>query len=96
MADSKWSVDGCGQPAAVEVRLYDVYPDGTIFDERDYTCPFLCPEHLRDKELKAQGERKPRGFVRYPYTNQHGAQGFTIYRPINGSSSPAPSSRSSI
>jgi hypothetical protein len=27
-------------------------------------------------------ERKARGSVRYPYTNRHGAQGFSVYRPL--------------
>jgi hypothetical protein len=80
MSDAKCSVPKCGDAAAVEVRLYDVYPDGTIFDERDFTCPYLCAHHLIENENGAKGERRPRGTVRYPHSNQDVAQGFTIYR----------------
>jgi hypothetical protein len=78
------SVTGCGDAAAVEVRLYDVYPDGTLFDERDNTCPFLCSRHLVENENGANGVRKPRGIMRYPHSNRHFAQGFTIYRRLGG------------
>jgi hypothetical protein len=76
------SVDGCERRADVEARLYDVYHDGRIFDEQDHTCPYLCAHHVQQNEAEARGERKPRGMVRYPYTNSHSAQGFTIYRPL--------------
>lgn len=81
----KCSVSGCGKNAYVEVRLYDVYlapyaPE--VFDERDSTCPYLCGKHLNENEKQARGERKPRGDVQYPYTNKHGAQGFTVYRVL--------------
>jgi hypothetical protein len=33
-----------------------------------------------ENEAEAKGERKPRGLVRYPYSNRDNAQGFTIYR----------------
>ena len=77
------SVKGCTNEAIHEVILYDFYlHDGTVFFEQDYTCPFICAEHATENEEEARGERRPRGDVDYPYTNQHGAQGFTIYRPI--------------
>ncbi len=79
MAENKCSAPHCGEVAAVEVRLYDVYAD-RVFDEQDRTCPFLCAKHLMDNEARAEGERKPRGVVNYPYSNQERAQGFTIYR----------------
>ncbi len=50
------SVEGCGRAADVEVRLYNVYHDGTVFDERDDTCPFLCQRHVAENEQRAQGE----------------------------------------
>jgi len=79
----KCSVSGCTADAVCEVILYDVYlHDGTVFFEQDYTCPYLCAEHVVENEAEAKGERKPRGVVTYPYTNQHAAQGFTIYRPL--------------
>lgn len=78
----KCHVDGCPNPAAVEVILYDVYHDGHVFFEQDVTCPHLCQEHVAENEKKAAGVRKPRGSVSYPYSNGHGAQGFTIYRPL--------------
>ncbi len=82
------SAPGCENAAVVEARLYDVYvddPNVLMFDERDFTCPFLCDAHVRENETRAKGERKPRGSVRYPFTNQHQAQGFTIYRPLQDS-----------
>ncbi len=77
-------VEGCAEEATAEVILYDVYTSGEVFFERDNTCSFLCTAHLIENERKAAGERKPRGHVNYPFTNRHGAQGFTIYRPLVG------------
>lgn len=78
------SVPECPNSATVEVLLYDVYlhPDGGVFSEQDRTCPFLCENHMIENEERAEGERRPRGDTRYPYTNQNGAQGFTIYREL--------------
>jgi len=53
-----------------------------VFFERDETCSYLCEEHTAENEHSAIGERRPRGTVRYPFTNRHGALGFTIYRPL--------------
>jgi len=79
----KCSVDGCDKPAAYRVILYDFYPhNGDSFWEQDFTCPFICTAHAIENEKTADGERKPRGFVRYRYTNQQAAQGFSIYEPI--------------
>lgn len=78
----KCSVKGCDRKAVAEVILYDVYSDGELFFEQDRTCPFICAKHLIENEEGAKGERKPRGMVAYPHTNQHVAQGFTIYRPL--------------
>ena len=78
-------VPGCTNEAEVEVILYDLYLDGArsdVFFERDYTCPFLCRRHMAENEEQARGARKPRASVDYPYTNRNGAQGFTIYRPL--------------
>lgn len=72
----------CDDAAAVEVTLYDVYPDGQVFFEQDYTCPYLCEDHVAENERSVSGERRPRRITVYKYTNQNGAQGFTIYRPI--------------
>ena len=79
----KCNIHGCKKPAEFEVILYDVYPyDELVFFQRDFTCPFLCGEHMAENELYASGIREPRGYVRYPYSNQEAAQGFTIYRPL--------------
>jgi len=80
------SVDGCEREAAVKVILYDVYlyyADGGVFFEQDFTCPFLCAEHMSENESQAKGVREPRGFVKYPYTNRNRALGFTIYFPLD-------------
>jgi hypothetical protein len=77
-------VKGCNEQAVFQVILYDFYPhDGELFSEKDITCPFICTGHAIENEQSAKGERKPRGSVDYQYTNQHGAQGFTIYQPIS-------------
>jgi hypothetical protein len=82
---AKCAVEGCKNPARVEVILYDVYPvEGHVLFEQDYTCPYLCAEHMVENEKKAKGVRKPRGSVSCPYSNKDGAQGFTIYRPLDG------------
>ena len=76
------NVPNCNSEADYEVVLYDVYHDGEVFFERDTTCSFICARHAAENEREAKGERRPRGIVDYPYTNQHGAQGFTIYKPL--------------
>lgn len=82
----KCSVTSCSSDAICEVILFDVYThDGTVFFEQDSTCPYLCADHILENEKEAKGERKPRGVVHYPYTNQHRAQGFTIYKPLKQS-----------
>jgi len=80
------SAPGCERAAAVRVILYDVYlynTEAEVFYEEDYTCPYLCAEHVTENETKAVGVREPRGFVKYPYTNRGSAQGFTIYLPLD-------------
>lgn len=80
---TKCSVENCTNPAEFEVVLYDFYENhNEIFYEQDYTCPFLCNTHLEQNESEAVGERVPRGDVHYPYTNRHGAQGYSKYNPI--------------
>jgi hypothetical protein len=85
VAMPKCSVVTCTNSATVEVRLYAVYlqgPGTIIFDEQDFTCPYLCGEHVEENERSAKGERKPLGIVEYPFSNLHRAKGFTIYRPL--------------
>lgn len=80
---TKCSVDNCENLAEYEVVLYDFYEyPKTTFYEQDYTCPFLCKEHLEINEMNAKGERKPRGHVQYPFTNRHHAQGYSKYNPL--------------
>ena len=86
---STCSVPGCDKPATHLVVLYDEYPYGAIFEEQDYTCPFICDEHKAINEMRACGVRRPRGFVRYPFTNQHWAQGWTKYVPIHSTKATA-------
>ena len=77
------SVENCNSKADYEVVLYDYYQSySETFYKQDYTCPFLCQKHLEENENKAQGERRPRGTVHYPFTNKHGAQGYSKYNPI--------------
>jgi hypothetical protein len=83
--EHKCSVKGCGKAADVEVILYDVYlSEIDLFFEQDYTCPYLCFAHMVENERGALGIRAPRGHVRYPFSNRHDAQGFTIYQPLRG------------
>ena len=107
----KCSVNGCGEKAAVQVILYDVYSEGLVFFEEDRTCPRLCTRHLIENEQGAASQdgqeagtrnlasgpdvekrlspppktrfRRTRGMIQYPFTNRDGAQGFTIYKPLN-------------
>jgi hypothetical protein len=79
----KCNIRGCKKPAEFEDMLYDVYMyDEHVFFERAITCPFLCSEHMAENEMYASGTRAPREYVRYPDSNQQGALGFTIYRPL--------------
>jgi hypothetical protein len=81
----KCAVANCKNDAVFEVRLYDIYlylHTGEIFDEQDFTCPYLCASHMLENEEQAEGVREPRGDVTYPYTNKHDAQGFSIYREL--------------
>jgi hypothetical protein len=76
------SVSDCEAPASVKVFLYDVYSDGEVFEEQDITCPYLCEAHRAENESSASGERRPRGITLYKFSNQNGAQGYTIYKPV--------------
>ena len=78
----KCAVAGCQSDAVAEVIQYDVYHDGSILFQQDETCPYLCAKHLVQNEDEAAGVREPRGIVEYPHSNRHGAQGFTIYKPL--------------
>ncbi len=74
------SVKGCSDEAAYKVILYDAYPyAGGVFFEQDFTCPFLCEYHMAENERVVDGMQRCGD---YPYTNQHKAQGFTIYQPL--------------
>src|SRR6266581_3283922 len=78
------SVPGCNRGADYEVYLYDYYPShDEEFFEQDFTCPFLCRRHLEENEARAEGDRVPRGYVTYLYTNRHHAQGYSKYAPIS-------------
>jgi hypothetical protein len=50
------AVGGCGKQADVEVILYDFYSTGDVFFEQDFTCPYLCTEHLLENEAEAFSE----------------------------------------
>ena len=76
------SVQNCSNHASAEVLLYDVYESGEVFFERDFTCPYLCAQHVAANEASLLGERIPGTISRYKHTNQHCAQGFSIYRPL--------------
>lgn len=81
--EQRCSVAGCGHRAEYEVYLYDYYPShDEEFFEQDFTCPFICDGHMEKNEREAKGERKPRGFVGYLFTNCHHAQGYTTYEPL--------------
>jgi hypothetical protein len=73
------SVENCNSEADYEVVLYDYYLSySETFYEQDYTCPFICQKHLEENENKAQGERRPRGYVHYPFTNIIQLKKFTL------------------
>ena len=83
----KCGVPGCDERPCFEVILFDVYPhwvERDVHFQQDSTCPYLCLDHMGENEQCAVGVREPRGHVKYPFTNQHHAQGFTIYRPLEG------------
>jgi len=81
--DTKCSVEGCERIADFDVILYDYYlKRNEEFVEQDQTCPFICKQHMGENELRASGERRPRGTTTYPYTNQQLAQGYTRYLPL--------------
>ena len=76
-------VPGCTNQADLEVILYDFYVDDpSVFFQQDSTCPYICLTHAAENEQGMRGVRQPRGGASYPYTNRHGALGFTIYRPL--------------
>ena len=80
----KCCVDGCENVADYEVILYDYYPRfKETFCEQDYTCPFLCQQHVDINEQQAKGSKAPRETTTYPYTNQHNAQGHSKYRKLS-------------
>lgn len=77
------SVPECSEPAEYEVYLYDFYAYlNKEFFQQDFTCPFLCREHMEQNEREIQGERRPRTCPNYPFSNRNLAQGYTKYAPI--------------
>ena len=77
------SVEHCTRLPDYEVVLYDYYAFmNETFYEQDYTCPFICQNHMEENERTAKGERRPRGNCIYLYTNRGGAQGYAKYNPI--------------
>lgn len=86
--ETQCSVDGCSNRPDYIVLLYDHYDPEPIFFEQDYTCPFLCEDHMQENERgvgnAGAGERRyPRAFNRYPYSNRFSAQGYTKYSPMD-------------
>lgn len=82
----KCCVSGCDSDASVEVLLYDFYSHSNEeFSERDFTCPYLCGVHQDENERGIVGVRKHRGSPRYPHSNKHRAQGYTVYRNVTDS-----------
>lgn len=83
-AGLRCSAPECDHLAEYEVYLYDYYPSQDMeFFEQDYTCSFLCTVHMEENERDAKGDRKPRGYVDYPFSNKNHAQGYTKYAPIS-------------
>ncbi len=81
------SVNGCELKADYEVILYDHYSHSNeTFFEQDITCPFICEKHMAENEEQSIGEKRPRGYVQYPFTNKRGAQGYTKYIALQDSS----------
>lgn len=84
--NQKCSVPNCGNEAVYTTALVDYYDDGAgerWFYQQDYTCPFLCEDHKQENEEKHEGEPTPRRINSYPFTNKHGAQGWTEYLPVS-------------
>jgi hypothetical protein len=74
------AVVGCPNLAAYEVRHYDFdVAEGAVVFVVDEDCPTICIEHARENEHAATGERRPGGVIAYPYTNQAGRPGFSLY-----------------
>jgi hypothetical protein len=74
------SVEGCPSLAALEVMRYHLDPgEGAVRFERDPDCPYLCLEHVRDNERRAEGERALHGYVTYPHTNRDRRPGLSLY-----------------
>jgi len=79
----KCSVKSCDKDALVEVFLYDKYShNGDEYLQTDFTCPYLCGEHQIENERTFLGEKKPRIYSKYKYTNRRQAQGYSKYKYI--------------
>ncbi len=78
------SVPGCTAPAGVTVALVDRYPNGELFAEQDFTCPFLCHRHRAENERRRIGPGPvPRASNEYPFSNRAGAQGWSAYLSLH-------------
>lgn len=76
------SVDGCKNQAEYEVIFYDYYTGiNSVHFAQDYTCPFICDEHMQENEAGSRGIREPRSHINYPFTKRHGGQAYTKYLP---------------
>ena len=77
------SAPGCSRPATVRVFLNDYYGHGIDFHEVDFSCPYLCDEHMKQNEAEATGFRRE---CKYPFTKWGGkraVEGWTTYENID-------------
>lgn len=76
--------EDCNNHADYAVFLYDMYAhNNEEFLEHDYTCGYLCENHMIENENSCLGERKPRSSLSYKYSNKQGAQGYSKYLPLD-------------
>src|SRR5690606_38866076 len=62
--ETKCSVEGCSNQAEYEVLFYSYYVEmNRVHFKQDYTCPFICDEHMQENEAMSVGVREPRSDI---------------------------------
>lgn len=78
------AVEGCEEPAIVEVFLEDIigFRETFHFFEQDESCPFLCREHLKQNEEESTGWGRSRSYPFSKHGFHSGVEGWSVYRTL--------------
>ena len=79
------AVEGCTSTELFSVWLNDTYRDSNneiydTFHEQDFTCPFLCKDHMEENKALSVWPHETSTRAKAPYSNRYHARGWTTYK----------------